>query len=100
MTLSPVVTHTAETVQQNQLLTRAISSPFKNVASGHTSSSNGTPRPPAPTTYTAAQLPATLDLAEQMNDEEKRKWVKGKNRINHRISKLVLILFTCRKETW
>lgn len=80
MTTSPVVTHAAETVQQNQLLARAISSPLKNAASGHTSSSNGTPRPVA---HVPPQLPATLDLAEQMNDEEKRKWVKGGHHITH-----------------
>lgn len=78
MALSPVVTHTVESVQQTQQLARAISSPLKNFTSGHTSSSNGTPKPlaaplvPAPTT-----IPVTLDLAEQMNDEEKRKYVKG-----------------------
>uniref|UniRef100_A0A8H7NGU6 Protein kinase domain-containing protein n=1 Tax=Bionectria ochroleuca TaxID=29856 RepID=A0A8H7NGU6_BIOOC len=70
MSLSPVVT-----LQQPQTV-RSVSSPLKTLASGQTSS-NGTPRPaaqPAP----KAVAPATLDVAEQMNEEEKRKYVKGK----------------------
>ncbi len=69
MAVSPVVTQTAEGSSL-----RVIGSPLKNLASGPTSS-NGTPKPtPAPST---PQVPPTLDLAEQMNDEEKRKYVKG-----------------------
>ncbi|CAM1508486.1 Fc.00g053340.m01.CDS01 [Cosmosporella sp. VM-42] len=68
MALSPVVTHTTETIQH---LSR---SPLKNLASGQTSS-NGTPLPPP---VAPPQLPTTLDLAEQMNEEEKRKYAKGK----------------------
>lgn len=70
MSLSPVVT-----LQQPQTV-RSVSSPLKTLASGQTSS-NGTPGPaaqPAP----KAVAPATLDVAEQMNEEEKRKYVKGK----------------------
>ncbi|KAF5025435.1 hypothetical protein F66182_2495, partial [Fusarium sp. NRRL 66182] len=76
MALSPVVTHTVEAAQP-QNLGRAISSPLKNVTS-QTSSSNGTPKPPLTSAPAPASNPTTLDLAEQMNDEEKRKYVKGK----------------------
>ncbi|GAO17019.1 uncharacterized protein UV8b_03170 [Ustilaginoidea virens] len=50
-------------------------SPLKNLASGPTSS-HGTPKQPA--SSAAPALPPTLDLAEQMNEEEKRKYAKGK----------------------
>ncbi|CAH0053434.1 unnamed protein product [Clonostachys solani] len=69
MSLSPVVT-----LQQPQTV-RAVSSPLKTLTSGQTSS-NGTPRPaaqPAPKSV----APATLDVAEQMNEEEKRKYKLG-----------------------
>ncbi|TQV99089.1 hypothetical protein V2A60_004582 [Cordyceps javanica] len=73
MTLSPVVT----TTQSNEAPSiRAVGSPYKNLASGTNSSSNGTPKPTPPTS--APQVPPTLDVAEQMNEEEKRKYVKGK----------------------
>jgi cyclin-dependent kinase 7 len=75
MALSPVVTHTVEATQP-QSLGRAISSPLKNVTS-QTSSSNGTPMPPVTSAPAPTSIPTTLDLAEQMNDEEKRKYVKG-----------------------
>jgi cyclin-dependent kinase 7 len=75
MALSPVVTHTVEGGQP-QSLGRAISSPLKNVTS-QTSSSNGTPMPPVTSAPVQTSIPTTLDLAEQMNDEEKRKYVKG-----------------------
>ncbi|KAJ2968972.1 hypothetical protein NQ176_g8913 [Zarea fungicola] len=71
MVLSPVVTAT----QSNEGTSiRAIGSPYKNLASGTNSSSNGTPKPTPPTS--ASTLPQTLDVAEQMNEEEKRKYVK------------------------
>ncbi|CVK89793.1 probable cyclin-dependent ser/thr protein kinase KIN28 [Fusarium fujikuroi] len=76
MALSPVVTHTVEATQP-QSFGRAISSPLKNVTS-QTSSSNGTPMPPVTSAPAPTSIPTTLDLAEQMNDEEKRKYVKGK----------------------
>jgi cyclin-dependent kinase 7 len=74
MAISPVVTHTAETLQ----LAKSISSPFKTLASSGQVSSNGTPNPPA----AAGAAPSTgnvptMDLAEQMNEEEKKKYVKG-----------------------
>ncbi|OAA66258.1 serine/threonine-protein kinase [Cordyceps fumosorosea ARSEF 2679] len=72
MTLSPVVT----TTQSEGTTIRAIGSPFKNLTSGTNSSSNGTPKLTPPTSV--PQLPTTLDVAEQMNEEEKRKYVKGK----------------------
>lgn len=72
MAVSPVVTYTAETVRQHS---RPVSSPLKIIASGQTSS-DGTPRPALPPT-SAATLPVTMDLAEQMNEEEKRQYVKG-----------------------
>jgi cyclin-dependent kinase 7 len=72
MALSPVVTHTVESLQNP----RSISSPLKTLVSSGQASSNGTPKP-APSAQALAALPATADLAEQMNDEEKRKYVKG-----------------------
>ncbi|KAF7555519.1 hypothetical protein G7046_g6537 [Stylonectria norvegica] len=75
MAVSPVVTHTASTTQQ---LPRAVSSPLKTAPSG-SASSNGTPLLGAgATSAPSAMLPTTLDVAEQMNLEEKRKYVKGK----------------------
>ena len=74
MAVSPVVTHTAESVRAQS--TRAAASPFKTLTSGPTSS-NGTPRPAPTSTAHVVTLPTTLDLAEQMNEEEKRKYVKG-----------------------
>ena len=59
-----------------------VRSPLKSLSSAQASAS-GTPRPAATSTSTPAavadtfSLPPTLDLAEQMNEEEKRKYVKG-----------------------
>jgi cyclin-dependent kinase 7 len=86
MALSPVVTHTVEAAQP-QSLGRAISSPLKNVTS-QTSSSNGTPMPPVTSAPAPTSIPTTLDLAEQMNDEEKRKYVKGM--VQHWTSEVLL----------
>ena len=91
MAVSPVVTHTVE-VPQSQTLQRAISSPLKNVTS-QTSSSNGTPKPPVTSVPAPATMPATLDLAEQMNDEEKRKYVKGGSVHTHPSEALLLTLY-------
>ncbi len=71
MAVSPVVTTTTTAAHD---LPRSVSSPLKNLASGP-ASSNGTPKP-APVGG-ATTLPPTLDLAEQMNEEEKRKYAKG-----------------------
>lgn len=70
MAVSPVVTHTSERTQH-------VMSPLKIVGASAQTSTNGTPKPTASTGETIANLPATLDLAEQMNDDEKRKYVKG-----------------------
>ncbi|KAL7625427.1 TFIIH complex serine/threonine-protein kinase subunit kin28 [Parahypoxylon ruwenzoriense] len=70
MAVSPVVMHPTDALQNPG----AVSSPLKNVTSAQ-ASANGTPVA-APTS--AATLPTTLDLAEQLNEEEKRKYVKGK----------------------
>ncbi|KAG5980015.1 hypothetical protein E4U55_004469 [Claviceps digitariae] len=77
MAASPVVTIT----QQHA---RTVGSPLKTLASGQTSS-NGTPNPslqqqqkPTPKSSSRPLPPPTLDLAEQMNEDEKRKYAKGK----------------------
>ena len=69
MAVSPVVTQTADRA-------KPVASPLKIVGASTQTSANGTPLP-APSADTIANLPPTLDLAEQMNDEEKRKYVKG-----------------------
>lgn len=71
MTLSPVVT---TTLNEPQVI-RAIGSPAARALDSGNTSSSGTPRP-APTSIPPS-APPTLDLAEQMNLEEKRKYVKG-----------------------
>ncbi|POR33342.1 Serine/threonine-protein kinase KIN28 [Tolypocladium paradoxum] len=91
MAVSPVVTTTQEHP-------RSVSSPLKSVLTSGQTSSNGTPRPgtaAASSSAAAATLPPTLDLAEQMNEEEKRKYAKGtgtalllataKGRLTHRM---------------
>ncbi|KAF4585467.1 serine/threonine-protein kinase [Ophiocordyceps camponoti-floridani] len=75
MTASPVVVVTAQESQKQQQQVRPVSSPLKTlVASGQTSSNNGTPKP----TTTTTVVPPSLDVAELMNEEEKRKYAKGK----------------------
>ncbi|PFH61942.1 hypothetical protein XA68_15704 [Ophiocordyceps unilateralis] len=82
MAVSPVVVVTAnaqeqqhQQQQQQQQQTRPVSSPLKSlVASGQTSSNNGTPKP----TPSSTVVPPSLDLAELMNEDEKRKYAKGK----------------------
>jgi cyclin-dependent kinase 7 len=71
MAVSPVVTHTVDR-------SRTAASPLKIIGASTQTSANGTPQP-APSAEAVANLPPTLDLAEQMNDEEKRKYVKGSN---------------------
>ncbi|KND93552.1 Serine/threonine-protein kinase KIN28 [Tolypocladium ophioglossoides CBS 100239] len=73
MAVSPVVTTTQEHP-------RSVSSPLKSALTSGQTSSSGTPRPAptaAPSSAAVATLPPTLDLAEQMNEEEKRKYAKG-----------------------
>lgn len=78
MTASPVVVVTAQESQKQQQQVRPVSSPLKTlVASGQTSSNNGTPKPTTTTTTTTV-VPPSLDVAELMNEEEKRKYAKGK----------------------
>ncbi|KAI8633087.1 Pkinase-domain-containing protein [Xylariaceae sp. FL1651] len=74
MAVSPLVMHPTDALQNS----RAVSSPLKNVASAQ-ASSNGTPLASQiiPNATAAAQS-TSLDLAEQLNEEEKRKYVKGK----------------------
>ncbi len=73
MAVSPLVAPPADALHPS----RPGTSPFKRQASGALSS-NGTPRPPPRTADYEVRVPTTLDLAEQMNEEEKRKYVKGK----------------------
>ncbi|KAI4868338.1 Pkinase-domain-containing protein [Hypoxylon rubiginosum] len=76
MAVSPLVMHPTDALQNP----RSASSPLKNASSAQ-ASSNGTPSaaPVAPNvSAAAAALPASMDLAEQLNEEEKRKYVKGK----------------------
>ncbi|OTB05823.1 hypothetical protein M426DRAFT_56317 [Hypoxylon sp. CI-4A] len=72
MAVSPVVMHPSDAIQNS----KAVSSPLKNANSAQ-ASSNGTPvTAPVATQPSTALL--TLDLAEQLNEDEKRKYVKGK----------------------
>jgi cyclin-dependent kinase 7 len=75
MAVSPVVAHPTDAIQHPN--PRAVSSPLKNASSAQ-ASSNGTPQAPnvAPNA-TAAVHSAALDLSEQMNEDEKRKYAKG-----------------------
>ncbi|KAI8285442.1 Serine/threonine-protein kinase KIN28 [Colletotrichum sp. SAR11_57] len=72
MSASPLVVRATDALKP----AGSIGSPFKNVSSNQ-ASANGTPQPPKDKNAPAS-LPPTLDLAEQMNEEEKRKYVKGK----------------------
>ncbi|KAI1391184.1 serine/threonine-protein kinase [Hypoxylon trugodes] len=72
MAVSPLVMHPTDALQNS----RPVSSPLKNINSAQ-ASSNGTPIT-APNPSAPVSLPASLDLAEQLNEEEKRKYVKGK----------------------
>jgi cyclin-dependent kinase 7 len=70
MSASPLVAHPTD-----------VRSPLKNASSAHTSA-NGTPniKVAGSTSNAPISLPPTLDIAEQMNEEEKRKYVKGTER--------------------
>ncbi|KAI0379931.1 Pkinase-domain-containing protein [Hypomontagnella monticulosa] len=72
MAVSPLVMHPTDALQNP----RPVSSPLKNVNSTQ-ASSTGTPVVVVPNAAAAAQA-TSLDLAEQLNEEEKRKYVKGK----------------------
>ncbi|TGJ86144.1 hypothetical protein E0Z10_g2586 [Xylaria hypoxylon] len=74
MAVSPLILHPAGALQN----ARSVSSPLKNAASTQTSS-NGTPlATQVVPNATAAVQSTSLDLAEQLNEDEKRKYVKGK----------------------
>ena len=79
MAVSPMVVHPTD--PRPSTSSRAVSSPLKAasaVAGSNQPSSTGTPQPPvAPNVTAAAIQSASMDLAEQLNDEEKRKYVKG-----------------------
>ncbi|RYP61347.1 hypothetical protein DL769_007760 [Monosporascus sp. CRB-8-3] len=76
MAVSPLIMHPADALQNPG--TRAVSSPLKNASSAQ-ASSNSTPLPnPVAPDAAAAIQSSSLDLAEQLNEEEKRKYVKGK----------------------
>ncbi|KAI1330060.1 kinase-like domain-containing protein [Xylariaceae sp. FL0255] len=73
MAVSPLVVYPTDALQNLKA-----GSPLKMISSAQ-ASSNGTPLPPqvVPNAATAAQSTA-LDLAEQLNEDEKRKYLKGK----------------------
>ncbi|KAI0459787.1 Pkinase-domain-containing protein [Xylaria acuta] len=74
MAVSPLIVHPTSALQN----ARAVSSPLKNAASAQTSS-NGTPLAVQVVPNAAAAAQSTsLDLAEQLNEDEKRKYIKGK----------------------
>ncbi|KAI0885263.1 serine/threonine-protein kinase [Annulohypoxylon maeteangense] len=74
MAVSPLVMHPQDALQNP----RSTSSPLKNATSTQ-ASSNGTPIPaPVAPNPAAALMSPSLDVAEQLNEEEKRKYVKGK----------------------
>lgn len=79
MAVSPLVMHPQDALQnQPNSGTRAVSSPLKNVSSTQGSAS-GTPQPNLVVPNAAAAVQSTsLDLAEQRNEDERRKYVKGK----------------------
>ncbi|KAI0502988.1 Pkinase-domain-containing protein [Xylaria bambusicola] len=78
MAVSPLIVPPTSTLQNG----RAVSSPLKNIPSNIASaqaSSNGTPvATQVVPNATAAAQSTSLDLAEQLNEEEKRKYAKGK----------------------
>lgn len=74
MAVSPMVLHPSDALQNAN--SRPVSSPLKN-ANSAAASSNGTPAATVPPNAAAAVQTASLDLAEQLNEEEKRKYVKG-----------------------
>ncbi|KAI1434631.1 Pkinase-domain-containing protein [Xylaria sp. CBS 124048] len=76
MAVSPLITQPAAAPLQN--VATAASSPLKNATSAQTSS-NGTPLANQVVPNAAAAVRSTSpDLADQLNENEKRKYVKGK----------------------
>ncbi|KKA28359.1 hypothetical protein TD95_000190 [Thielaviopsis punctulata] len=89
MTGSPLVARPSSALAPPPLLGSPLRSPLKQaqlVSPGRLSSSNATPKPSGSTAGAASitaseladRLPQTLDLSEQMNDIEKKKYIKGK----------------------
>ncbi|KAI4599909.1 TFIIH complex serine/threonine-protein kinase subunit kin28 [Pestalotiopsis sp. 9143b] len=78
MAVSPMVLQPSEVLQTaNAATARPASSPLKNTNSA-VASSTGTPAATVTPNVNVAVQSASLDLAEQLNEEEKRKYVKGK----------------------
>lgn len=77
MAVSPMVLQPSEVLQTaNAATARPASSPLKNTNSA-VASSTGTPAATVTPNVNVAVQSASLDLAEQLNEEEKRKYVKG-----------------------
>lgn len=79
MAVSPLVAPPSNPLQSSASLKTA-PSPLRQQASTYPSSANGTPQASRPSAQSAqaGQAPM-MDLAEQMNLEERRKYVKGKS---------------------
>ncbi|KAI1853490.1 hypothetical protein JX266_001474 [Neoarthrinium moseri] len=75
MAVSPMVLYPTDALQNANI--RAASSPLKNASSAQ-ASSNGTPAATVVPNAAAAVQSTSLDIAEQLNEDEKRKYVKGK----------------------
>jgi cyclin-dependent kinase 7 len=77
MAVSPMVLQPSDVLQTaNAATARPATSPLKNVNSA-VASSTGTPAATVTPNVNIAVQSASLDLAEQLNEEEKRKYVKG-----------------------
>lgn len=78
MAASPLVLPPSNPLQSSL---KTLASPLRRQSSAVPSSANGTPRSSRPPGQTAQppqpSQPPTMDLAEQMNMEERRKYVKG-----------------------
>lgn len=78
MAASPLVLPPANPVQPSL---KTLASPLRRQSSAVPSSANGTPRSSRPAGQPGQPphpaQPPTMDLAEQMNMEERRKYVKG-----------------------
>lgn len=72
MAASPLVVPPSNPIQSTL---KAVPSPLRRPTSTHPSSTNGTPQASRPTGQPSSA--SMMDLAEQMNLEERRKYVKG-----------------------
>lgn len=72
MSASPLVVRATDALKP----AGSVGSPFRNASSAQ-ASTNGTPQPPKEKKTTPVFTTPTLDLAEQMNEVEKKKYVKG-----------------------